>query len=87
MRKPTPHVVVSKTGRITLPEPLRAAHGWTAGTRLQPEQTPDGMALTKASPFPPTRFEDVFGCLVWDGPPKTIEEMDAAVLEQAKRQG
>ena len=86
MRKPTPHVVVSKTGRITRPETAPPTHGWAVGTRLQPEETPDGAAPTEASPFPPTRFEDVFGCLAWGGPPKTIDEMDAAVLEMAKHQ-
>ncbi|MDE0173951.1 MAG: hypothetical protein OYH76_23315 [Defluviicoccus sp.] len=35
--------------------------------------------------FPVTRPEDVFGSLPYDGPTKSIEEMDAAVLEEAKR--
>ena len=35
--------------------------------------------------FPVTRPEDMFGSLPYDGPPKSIEEMDAAVLEEAKR--
>ncbi len=35
--------------------------------------------------FPVTRPEDVFGCLRYNGPPKSIEEMDAAVLEEAER--
>ena len=37
--------------------------------------------------FPVTRPEDVFGFLRYNGPPKSIEEMDAAVLEEAKRRG
>ena len=35
--------------------------------------------------FPVTRPEEVFGVLPYDGPTKSIEEMDAAVLEEAKR--
>ncbi|GEM_PF-670113 len=32
--------------------------------------------------FPPTRLEDVAGCLRYTGQAKTIEEMDAAVAER-----
>jgi AbrB family looped-hinge helix DNA binding protein len=86
MRERRPHtIVVSKTGRITLPKAIRDAHGWTAGTRLALAETPDGVVLTKAPAFSPTRFEDVFGCLAWEGPARTIDEMDAAVLEEARR--
>ena len=36
-------------------------------------------------PFPVTRPEDVYGVLRYEGPTKSISEMDAAVLEEAKR--
>ena len=36
-------------------------------------------------PFAETKPEDVFGCLAYDGPPKTIEEIDEAVLAEAAR--
>lgn len=32
-----------------------------------------------------TQEPDVFGCLRWAGKPKSIEEMDAFVLAEAKR--
>jgi hypothetical protein len=32
-----------------------------------------------------TRIEDVVGCLGYRGPVKTIEEMDVAVMAEAKR--
>jgi hypothetical protein len=35
--------------------------------------------------FKPTRSDEVFGSLEFSGPPKTIEEMDAGVLAQARR--
>jgi hypothetical protein len=35
--------------------------------------------------FAPTLPEDVFGMLQYDGPPKTLEEMDAAIAEEVKR--
>ncbi len=38
----------------------------------------------RESVFPPTRIEDVAGCLAHTGPAKTIGEMDAAVLRHAR---
>jgi hypothetical protein len=34
--------------------------------------------------FPPTRIEDVAGCLAYSGPTKTIAEMNEAVLRHAR---
>lgn len=45
-----------------------------------------GKAPAKAEPaFPETRHEDVFARLSWDGEPKSLAEMDAGVLEEARR--
>jgi hypothetical protein len=34
----------------------------------------------------PTRHEDVFGCLKYSGPPLSIEDMEQAILEEARQQ-
>jgi hypothetical protein len=36
------------------------------------------------SPFPPTRLEDVAGCLPHRGPARTVEEMNEAVVRHAR---
>lgn len=41
--------------------------------------------LKPLRPFAEAKPEDVFRCLAYDGPPKTIEEMDEAVLAEAAR--
>jgi hypothetical protein len=38
-----------------------------------------------ASAFPPTTVDQVFAMLKSDGPAHTIEEMDAAVVAEARR--
>ena len=43
------------------------------------------VVLRPAKPFPPTTIEEVYGCLKYDGPPVTIEEMDEAVACEARR--
>lgn len=77
---------VSTKGQVILPKAIRERRRWRAGTRLLVEETPEGVLLKPASLFPPTRPEDVYGILKYSGPPKTIEEMDAGVMEEAKRQ-
>jgi AbrB family looped-hinge helix DNA binding protein len=76
---------VSTKGQVILPSAIRQQKDWGAGTRLVVEDTPEGVLLTRAPAFPETRPEDVFGSLRYSGKPKTIEEMDAAVLAEAKR--
>ena len=76
---------VSTKGQVILPKAIRHALGWDAGTRLVVETTPEGVLLRPEPMFPETRPEDVYGCLAWKGPPKTLAEMDEAVLEEAKR--
>ncbi len=52
----------------------------------------EGRTPEAPPPNPPpaiaeTRPEDVFGCLAFDGPPKSLAEMHAAVLAEARRRG
>ena len=77
--------IVSTKGQVILPKAIRDHQQWTAGTRLIVEETANGVLLRSAKPFPPTKPADVFGMLAHKGPPKTVEEMDAGVLEEARR--
>jgi hypothetical protein len=43
-------------------------------------------AVAGAKPFAATHLRDVAGSLKYGGPARTVAEMDAAVLEHAKRQ-
>ena len=36
-------------------------------------------------PFAPTTVEEVFGSATYNGPPKTLEEMEGAIAAEAKR--
>lgn len=76
---------ISTKGQVILPKAVRLSRNWTAGTRLVVEDTPDGVLLRSALAFPRTGLDEVFGMLSTSGPPKTVEEMDAAVLKEAAR--
>ena len=50
------------------------------------EATPEGVLLKADEPlFPPTTVDEVAGMLKYDGPAKTLEEMDQGVMEEARR--
>jgi len=76
---------VSTKGQVILPKAVRERRDWNAGTRLLVEDTADGVLLKRAPAFAPTRSEEVFGMLPRREAPKSVEEMDAAVLLEARR--
>jgi AbrB family looped-hinge helix DNA binding protein len=76
---------VSTKGQVILPSAIRQRRNWGAGTRLVVEDTPEGVLLKPAPAFAETRPDDVFASLHYRGKPKSIEEMDAGVLAEAKR--
>jgi AbrB family looped-hinge helix DNA binding protein len=76
---------VSTKGQVILPKVVRESRGWDTGTRLLVEETPEGVLLRPAPVFAETRPEDVFASLPYSGRPKTLKEMEAGVLAEARR--
>jgi len=77
--------VVSTKGQVILPKAIRDRRHWDAGTRLVVEETEAGVLLTQAPLFPRTSHEQVLGTLSYEGPPKTLEEMERAITGEVKR--
>ena len=80
-----PTTTLSTKGQVILPKPIREALGWDAGARLIVERTPEGVLLKPVSSFPGTHPDDVFGCLDFDGAPKSLAEMEAGIMAEARR--
>jgi AbrB family looped-hinge helix DNA binding protein len=76
---------VSTKGQVILPKSIRQRREWDAGTRLLVEDTPEGVLLRPAPAFAETRPQDVFASLPYSGRPKTLAEMEAGVLAEARR--
>ena len=77
---------VSTKGQIILPKAIRDQLHWDAGTRLAVEHTVDGVLLKPlTTAFATTRPQDVFACLRYTGKPKSVEEMDAGIVAEARR--
>jgi AbrB family looped-hinge helix DNA binding protein len=82
---PKPTTTVSTKGQVVLPSAVRERRGWSAGTELVVEDTPDGVLLTEKPAFAPTRPKDVFGSLPWKGKAKSLADMKAGIAAEAKR--
>ena len=76
---------ISTKGQVILPKAIRRALRWEAGMRLVVENTLDGVLLKPMPIFVETRPEDVFGRLACNGTPKSLAEMEAGILAEAKR--
>ncbi|MBV8799571.1 MAG: AbrB/MazE/SpoVT family DNA-binding domain-containing protein [Alphaproteobacteria bacterium] len=77
--------VLSTKGQVIVPKSIRERRKWDTGTRLIVEDTAEGVLLKPAQLFPKSRLAAVFGCLKYDGRPKTVEEMDAGIAAEVKR--
>jgi AbrB family looped-hinge helix DNA binding protein len=76
---------LSTKGQLILPAAIRRRRNWSAGTRLTVEETPDGILLTAAPLFPATTPAQVFGCLRYQGEPKTLQEMRDGIAVEVRR--
>jgi AbrB family looped-hinge helix DNA binding protein len=76
---------VSTKGQVVLPVDIRRRRNWNPGTRLMVEETADGVLLKPAPLFQPTVPEQVFGCLHYQGTPKTLQEMREGIAEETRR--
>jgi AbrB family looped-hinge helix DNA binding protein len=81
---------ISSKGQVVVPKSVRDAHGWVEGTELEFVQKGGEVVVQ-----PVRRFDPRFPKITWqefekhrikyDGPPVTLEDMDRAILEEAKR--
>jgi AbrB family looped-hinge helix DNA binding protein len=78
---------LSAEGEITIPAGILERNGWAEGEEIDVETRGDTVVLRRPAVkrlFPPTRLEDVIGCVRWDGPPAMLDEMDASIGKAAR---
>ncbi len=76
---------LSTKGQIVLPQSIRSARAWSAGTEFSVEETDDGILLRPVVRFPETDLDMVAGCLKYKGKPKSLAQMQTAVEREVKR--
>jgi AbrB family looped-hinge helix DNA binding protein len=73
--------ILSSKGQVIIPKPLRDALHWEAGQRLEVINSDGGILLKLAQPFPATTLAEVASCLPYQGPSKTLAEMEEAIRQ------
>jgi len=76
---------VSTKGQVVLPKAIRDKHAWKDGTRLIVEDRPDGVLLRPVAEKKKLTIDDWARIIEYKGPSRTIEEMNAAIVKEARR--
>lgn len=78
---------ISSKGQLVLPKAVRDAYGLAAGSEVEVESAGD-VILLRPRPKKARKtytFDEVAGFLKYNGPPVTLEDMERAVEEEARR--
>ncbi len=70
---------ITVKGQATIPKAIRDHLGLKPGDRVKFFIHPDGHVVL----LPKRPITDLFGCVKYDGPPVTIEEMNQAIADAA----
>lgn len=75
---------VSSKGQVVLPQPIRLALGLVPGSELEVIADGDQVILRRPSRFKRVTIEEALGCAGYDGPARTVDEMNAGVAEMLR---
>ena len=80
--------LLSSKGQVIIPKALRDAHHWQAGTRLEVLDTAEGVlfkpVMARQTTALPQGLEAIRRRLDYKGPTVSLEDMNAAVLQESK---
>jgi AbrB family looped-hinge helix DNA binding protein len=76
---------ISSRGQVVIPMAVRKGHDWKPGTVLQVVDLGDAVLLRPVSLPRRTTLDELIGCLRFEGPPKTLDEMEAGIREGARQ--
>lgn len=70
---------LSPRGQIVIPHRIREQYGWDPGVEFAVEIIDGGIALRPIEELTPTTVEEVYGCLLYQGPRKSLRDMEEGV--------
>jgi AbrB family looped-hinge helix DNA binding protein len=79
---------LSSKGQLVLPKAIRTSRRWTAGTVFAVEEASGGILLLPVQPATGSgaaTLDDVIGCTGYHGTARTLAEMDAGIIREARR--
>ena len=75
---------LSTKGQIVIPKSLRASHRWKPGTEFIIQDRNEGVLLKPKTGGASRTWESIIGCVPYEGPRKSVKEMDRAVAAEAR---
>lgn len=77
---------LSSKGQIVIPRQIRQNHGWRPGIAFTIIDNGDSLILRPVGNRATVDIKDVIGCAGYVGEKKSLAEMDAGIIEEAKKQ-
>ena len=77
---------LSSKGQIVIPRQIRQSHGWRPGVAFTIIDDGDSLILKPVVSKTSVTIKDVIGCAGYVGAKKTLAELDAGVVEEARKQ-
>ena len=75
---------LSTKGQLIIPLEVRERHRWQPGTELLVEDHGTHVVLRAAPEIRRTRLRDVLGCTGYQGPRRSLEEMEEGIARRAR---
>jgi AbrB family looped-hinge helix DNA binding protein len=75
---------LSNKGQVVIPHRVREEFGWEPGVEFEVEAIEGGITLRAINTFRPTTVAEVFGCLSYKGPKKSLKDMEEGIRKGAK---
>ncbi len=75
---------LSTKGQLIIPKEIRERHGWRPGSEIEVEDRHDAVVLRPARAAPRATLEDLVGCTGYDGPRRSLAEMEEAIARGAR---
>ena len=77
---------LSSKGQIVIPRQIRQSHGWQPGVAFTIFDDGESLILKPVVSRATVDIKDVIGCTGYVGEKKSLAEMDAGIIEEAKKQ-
>jgi AbrB family looped-hinge helix DNA binding protein len=78
---------LSTKGQVVLPQAIRNQLGLTPGSELEVTTDGETVILRRVSRFRSVDLKEAIGSVAYDGPIRSIEEMNAGIEEMLRSRG
>lgn len=75
---------ISSKGQLVLPKALRQSRGMVEGAEVEVEEVPGGVLLKLVRGPEEASLADLVGCTGYQGPPRTLQDMEFAIRKGAR---